>query len=138
MNFDSRADREQDKTRIPEYMEPFDVEAAVGDDHKMSVACSLNHMNQQMMDTIEKLAPVEICRLGGAGNKVNRIALGEVDTYVQPRGGLKFWDLCAPEVIVRAMGGLFTDIDGNRLNYSDVSNPKLPAFIIGKTQNMHT
>ena len=91
-----------------------------------------------MMDTIEKLAPVEICRLGGAGNKVNRIALGEVDTYVQPRGGLKFWDLCAPECIVRAMGGLFTDIGGNRLTYQAFNEPKLPAFIIGKTQSMHT
>lgn len=73
-----------------------------------------------MMEIIETLAPVDICRLGGAGNKVNRIALGEVETYVQPSAGLKYWDLCAPEVIVRAMGGLFTDIQGNRLYYNDI------------------
>jgi len=50
--------------------------------------------------------------LGGAGNKVNRIALNEVDSYVQPYRGLGFWDLCAPEAIVRAMGGVATDFAG--------------------------
>ena len=90
-------------------MEPFKNEDVPKDD-KISVACSLNHMSDSMMETIKMLEPVDMVRLGGAGNKVNRIALGEVDTYVQPRGGLGYWDLCAPEAIIRAMGGFFTDI----------------------------
>jgi len=64
-----------------------------------------------MQETIEKISPVQIVRMGGAGNKVNRIALDEVDSYVQSRPGLGFWDLCAPEVIVRAMGGVCTDFE---------------------------
>jgi len=35
-----------------------------------------------MQETLDKLAPVEVRRLGGAGNKVNRIVLKEVDSYV--------------------------------------------------------
>ena len=82
-------------------------------------------------------------RLGGAGNKVNRIALNEVDSYVQTRPGLGFWDLCAPETIVRAMGGVCTDCDKGslkRLSYDEEKQglgTKIPAFVIGKTSKIH-
>jgi len=39
-------------------------------------------MNESMQKAIEGLSPVEMVRLGGAGNKANRIVLGEVDSYV--------------------------------------------------------
>ena len=70
-----------------------------------------------MMEFINQLAPNSLNRLGGAGNKVNRVALKEVDCYIQPRSGLGFWDMCAPEAIIRSMGGLMTDMDKNRLSY---------------------
>ena len=63
------------------------------------------------MDFIEGVAPFKLSKLGGAGNKVNRVALGECDCYIQPRLGLGFWDMCAPEVIIRAMGGIMTDMN---------------------------
>lgn len=63
-----------------------------------------------MMDFIEGLAPYDLNKLGGAGNKVNRVALNEVDCYIQPRSGLGFWDMCAPESVSRAMGGIMTDL----------------------------
>ena len=88
-----------------------------------------------MQEVIEQLEPVEICRLGGAGNKVCRIALAEVDSYVQPAPGLGFWALCGPEAIVRAMGGLCTDFNGKRLSYHPSLKPTIPAFCIGKTQS---
>ena len=34
--------------------------------------------------------------------------MGEVDAYVQPHSGLSQWALCAPEAIIRAMGGIIT------------------------------
>lgn len=55
-------------------------------------------------------------RLGGAGNKVNRIALDEVDSYINPIR-IGFWYLCAPEAILRGMGGLITNFDGKRQDY---------------------
>jgi len=36
---------------------------------------------------------------------VYRIITGEVQGYVEPRTLLSFWDLCAPEVLLRAVGG---------------------------------
>ena len=107
MDFDPNATRESLLQRQPEYIEPFG-DAEVADEHIIKVACSLKNMSEQMQATIERLNPVEMVRLGGAGNKAYRIVTGEVDSYVQPRAGLKFWDLCAPEAIVRAMGGVLT------------------------------
>ena len=140
LEYDKAMSPEELDQRAPAYLEPFDPEGELAEDFQIRVACSLTHFNQQMQDTIDTLSPVEICRLGGAGNKVNRVALNEVDSYVQPRAGLRFWDLCAPECIVRAMGGLCTDFEQQRLVYDEARNNNrtvLAAFFIGKTLTMH-
>ncbi len=48
---------------------------------------------------------------GGAGNKILAAALGEVACSIQHKIGGP-WDLCAPEAILKAMGGRMTDIFG--------------------------
>ena len=117
LDYDVKMSKEELSARQPQYFEPFDQKMEVSDEYEVRVAASLSHFNQMMQDVIEKIQPVKICRLGGAGNKVNRIALDEVDSYVQPRPGLSFWDLCAPEAIVRGMGGMCTDFNNKRLIY---------------------
>lgn len=72
--------KEELEKRVPKYLEPFIEEYS--DDHTVKVACSLSNMNKEMQETIEMIKPLEMVRLGGAGNKVNRIALNEVDSYV--------------------------------------------------------
>lgn len=55
-----------------------------------------------------------IVTYGGAGNKILAAALGEVTCSIQHRiGGA--WDLCAPEAILKAMGGKMTDLFGEEL-----------------------
>jgi len=51
---------------------------------------------------------------GGAGNKILAAALGEVSASVQHRYGGP-WDVCAPEAVLRAMGGRLTDLFGDDL-----------------------
>jgi len=51
---------------------------------------------------------------GGAGNKVLATALGYADCTIQHRFG-GAWDTCAPEAILRAMGGHMTDMAGEEL-----------------------
>jgi 3'-phosphoadenosine 5'-phosphosulfate (PAPS) 3'-phosphatase len=48
---------------------------------------------------------------GGAGNKILGTALGECSASFQQKFGGP-WDVCAPEAILRAMGGRITDIFG--------------------------
>jgi len=101
--------RQEINKRLPVSIEPFGFETTYDEDYKIKVAASLNHFDDSMKKMLETLNPIDVVRLGGAGNKINRIALNEVDSYVQPRAGLGFWDLCAPEVILRGMGGVITN-----------------------------
>lgn len=49
--------------------------------------------------------------MGGAGHKCAQVAVGNVDSYIYRGKGLKYWDMCAPESIVKGMGGLATDFN---------------------------
>jgi 3'(2'), 5'-bisphosphate nucleotidase len=66
-------------------------------------------------------APEEI-QTGSVGVKIARLAIGAADAYVHPSvhragGGMKKWDTCAPEAILLAAGGAFTDQDGAAIRY---------------------
>jgi 3'(2'), 5'-bisphosphate nucleotidase len=62
--------------------------------------------------------PHEEVRCGSVGVKIAKVLFDEADAYIHPGGGPKLWDLCAPEAIVRAAGGVFTDEHGNDINYA--------------------
>ncbi len=52
--------------------------------------------------------------------------IGKADAYLFASSGTKKWDTCAPEAIVRAHGGMFTDVYGNPFTYfkdSPLPNP---------------
>ena len=95
--------------RTPEYFQPFEV-AEPDSDHSIRVAASLSHFSETIKEVIETLQPVEIVRLGGAGNKCCHLAQSTVDAYIHPSPGLMHWDLCAPESLVKAMGGWATNL----------------------------
>ena len=59
---------------------------------------------------------------GGAGNKILAAALGEVACSIQHKVGGP-WDLCAPQAILKAMGGQMTDLFGQEI---DVYRPDSP------------
>ena len=64
---------------------------------------------------------------GSVGVKIANVLFGAADAYVHaPRAdgavgtvaeGPKLWDACAPDAIVRAAGGRFTDLDGATIDY---------------------
>jgi 3'(2'), 5'-bisphosphate nucleotidase len=101
---------EETLKRTPTYLEPFDHFEEPAANKEIKVAASLQHSSPQMVEILNLIAPVEICKIGGAGNKCNNLAIGNVDCYIHPSPGLKFWDLCAPESIIKAMGGYSTDL----------------------------
>ena len=123
--------------RTPEYMEPF-VNNPVDESTQTKVAASLKHFDATMEGIINAVGNVDIVRLGGAGNKCNNIARGVVDTYMHPSPGLCYWDLCAPESLVKAMGGYATDLSQQRLTYHvDAPKHKLRGLILGRTKAFH-
>lgn len=42
---------------------------------------------------------------------------GKAHAYIFASPGCKKWDTCAPEAVLRAMGGMLTDVHGNDYQY---------------------
>ena len=79
-----------------------------------------SHYTEHVDSTVKALNPTENLREGGCGNKVLMVLEGRSDAYVFPSSGTKKWDTCAGDGIVRAAGGLFTDIHGKDILYDYV------------------
>jgi 3'(2'), 5'-bisphosphate nucleotidase len=60
----------------------------------------------------------EVLAMGSAGVKAALVACGEVDGYMQPGMAGKRWDACAPDALVRAAGGAFTEVGGAPIDYA--------------------
>ena len=75
---------EEQLNRVPEYIDPFDTREIVSEDEILRVATTLNHFNELTKTFVEGVKPMETVRLGGAGNKICNIAMGNADTYMYP------------------------------------------------------
>lgn len=81
-------------------------------------AVSRFHRNKNVDAKLAALGCKELIPIGSSGIKGVQVANGEVELYAHPsRGRVKLWDACAPEAIVRAAGGLFTDAKGYAFDY---------------------
>lgn len=132
VTYNEKDSQEVNNSRVPTYMEPFSHTEVPAEDHKVTVACSISHFSKEMQSIIETIAPVDIKRIGGAGNKCCNLARGNVDAYLHPSVGLKYWDLCAPETLIRAMGGYSTNIHEEKLTYHNDGDRKLKGLILAK------
>ncbi|XP_063717335.1 3'(2'),5'-bisphosphate nucleotidase 1-like [Symsagittifera roscoffensis] len=86
--------------------------------HTPKYTSTRSHSSPIVNELFEALQPCEVVRLGGSGHKVLAVLDGTVDAYVYPSLGLKRWDSCAPEAVITAAGGYFTDITGKNYDYS--------------------
>lgn len=66
---------------------------------------------------LEVLGAGEIRPVGSAGLKGAAVADGSADLYMTPGFAGCLWDTCAPEALVRAVGGEFTDAHGTVIDY---------------------
>ena len=55
--------------------------------------------------------------IGSAGLKGAAVVDGRADVYYAKKNAGCLWDTCAPEALVRALGGEFTDARGQQLDY---------------------
>ena len=62
-------------------------------------------------------APIERC--GSVGVKIARLCQGMADVYLSGGRGVKKWDTCGPEALLRAAGGELTDLAGRPIDYAD-------------------
>ncbi|AUX20300.1 3'-5'-bisphosphate nucleotidase [Sorangium cellulosum] len=79
---------------------------------------SRSHRPAFVEPLLTRLGISRVVPCGSVGVKIARIATGEADLYVHGGGGAKLWDGCAPEAVLRAAGGQFTDLSGAAIDYA--------------------
>ena len=57
----------------------------------------------------EKLNPSKIERRAGAGNKFTHLSEGFSDFYINLVPGMKLWDMCASEALMKARFGIVSN-----------------------------
>lgn len=102
---------------------PLEMERAGGltiarDVSEARLVVSRSHRPPLVEKLTARLGLSNITPCGSVGVKVARVITGAADIYVHDGGGAKRWDTCAPEAILRAAGGQFTDLRGAAIAYA--------------------
>lgn len=91
---------------------------------KMILVASRNHRSPKMARIIKDFNIKKEIQRGSVGLKIGLITEQLADIYIHLSPRTKFWDTCAPQIILEEAGGKMTDIFGAPLRYdiSDVQN----------------
>jgi 3'(2'), 5'-bisphosphate nucleotidase len=95
----------------------------VSDPRALALVVSRSHRSK---DTDAFVAALGIAReqpSGSVGLKCGLIAERAADVYLHPSDRSSKWDACAPEAILRAAGGRFTDVFGAPFRYDVAEMP---------------
>lgn len=84
----------------------------------MRLVASRSHRNPLVDAACRRLGITREQPSGSVGLKIGLLATAACDLYLHPSPGLKEWDTCAPEAIMRAAGGAITDGWGRALQYN--------------------
>jgi 3'(2'), 5'-bisphosphate nucleotidase len=100
-------------------VQPLTV-SRVADSAQMRLVASRSHRDPLVDAVRRQLGITQDRPSGSVGLKVGLLAAGLCDLYIHPAPGLKEWDTCAPDAILRAAGGAIGDVWGRPLRYNQV------------------
>lgn len=91
---------------------------------EMEIAVSRDHRSPKMSRIISDLGIRSEVGRGSVGVKIGLIAEQTCDLYIHLSHRTKFWDTCAPQMILEEAGGRITDLFGKdfRYDFEDVVN----------------
>lgn len=91
---------------------------------EMTLAVSRNHLSPKMSHVSNYFNIGNVIHRGSVGLKIGLIAEQMADLYIHLSPRTKFWDTCAPQIILEEAGGKLTDLFGVPLRYDlrDVQN----------------
>jgi 3'(2'), 5'-bisphosphate nucleotidase len=98
--------------------------SAKTDFSQITLAVSRNHLSKKMSRISEDLGIGKVTHRGSVGLKIGLIARQIADLYIHFSPRTKYWDSCAPQIILEEAGGKMTDLFGLPLHYDlhDVQN----------------
>ncbi len=93
--------------------------STLADPAEATLMVSRSHRPPRFMEAMHAALGIHrIVPCGSVGVKVARVASAAADLYVHAGLGAKRWDSCAPEAILAAAGGRFSDLDGTPIDYA--------------------
>jgi 3'(2'), 5'-bisphosphate nucleotidase len=100
--------------------------SAVTEADRIRMVASRSNRGPELDQVKRTLGIADDLAIGSVGLKLGLIAAGERDLYVNPWPKCKAWDTCAPEAILVAAGGMFTDTKGGPIRYDeeDLARPR--------------
>lgn len=105
---------------------------------QMIITTTRSHSSKITNLTVDAMSPTNVLRVGGAGHKVLLVIEGRAHAYVFASSGCKKWDTCGPEAVLRAAGGILTDILGNEIRYhKDVQHVNSTGVLAAFTPETH-
>ncbi len=111
--------------------------SAIDDPRLATIVVSRSHRPPLLDPLIARLGVGRVVPCGSVGVKVARLVLGQADLYVHDGGGAKRWDGCAPEAVLAAAGGRFTDLAGAPIDYSAGADLVLRGGIVATNGALH-
>ena len=134
--YDENAAKRDMLQRSPEYIDPFDFKTKLDSKHVFKLSSTPSHQYGTIKEVLHHAKPTQIKLHSGAGNKCSYLIMGELEVYFAL--GLSYWDICGPEVIVKAMGGCATDIFERPLFYDiEARQHQIKGLILTKTPGHH-
>lgn len=83
----------------------------------LRLLASRSHRTRASETVQAELGITEVVAMGSVGVKCGALVEGAGDLYVHASRVSSRWDICAPEAIVRAAGGVLTDLAGEPYRY---------------------
>ncbi|CAF3710549.1 unnamed protein product [Rotaria socialis] len=99
------------------------------------LAGSLSHRSKTVIDAVNACEPSEILQAGGCGYKVLLVLERRVHVYVHASRGCSLWDTCAPEAVLKAGGGMLTDVFGNKISYLSTNETSVKTGVLATMEN---
>ena len=88
----------------------------------MTLVTSQNHKDRYLQKLLSKIPCKKVISMGSIGCKISSILRGESDLYISlsdpKKGSPKDWDYAAPDAILRAAGGVITNLDNEEIVYN--------------------
>jgi 3'(2'), 5'-bisphosphate nucleotidase len=89
----------------------------IRDPSKLKLVVSRSHRNRAVAEVVARLGISREMTSGSVGLKAGLIAQKVADFYVHISDRSSRWDACAPEALLKAAGGRFTDLAGDPYHY---------------------
>ena len=108
----------------------------VGDPRKATIVVSRSHRPPIVDAIIPALGISRVVPCGSVGVKISRLVLERADLYVHGNVGAKRWDTSAPEAILVAAGGRFSDLGGAPIDYAS-ADLRLTTGLVATNGALH-